>query len=233
MVAAPGNHDIAARDLGQYPDGLAYFCYWDQPLNGPTGQEGGPLHPLLYGPEANRTAFLQAAGPAYPRMTNFSFDYGNAHWMVLDSNAYVDWTDPGLRAWVERDLAAAKDATWRFVACHHPPFNSSHAHFGDQRMRVLVDLFEAGKVDVVWTGHVHNYQRTFPLTFAVNRGADGRPVRSWTGSPAAGPSTRPSTAAPIRPPRHHLRDDRRRRRRTSTTPSRMTPPRPGSRTPAS
>ncbi len=177
MVAAPGNHDIAARDLGQYPDGLAYFCYWDQPLNGPTGQEGGPLHPLLYGPEENRTAFLQAAGPAYPRMTNFSFDYGNAHWMVLDSNAYVELDGPRPPRWVERDLAAAKDATWRFVACHHPPFNSSHAHFGDQRMRVLVDLFEAGKVDVVWTGHVHNYQRTFPLTFAVNRGADGRPVR--------------------------------------------------------
>jgi 3',5'-cyclic AMP phosphodiesterase CpdA len=177
VVAAPGNHDIAARDLGEYPDGLAYFYYWDQPLNGPIGQEGGSLHPLLYGSEARRTAFLQAAGPAYPRMTNFSFDYGNAHWTVLDSNSYVDWTDPELRAWIERDLAAAKDATWRFVACHHPPFNSSRAHFGDQRMRVLVDVFEAGKVDVVWTGHVHNYQRTFPLTFAVDRGPDGKPVR--------------------------------------------------------
>ena len=176
-IAAPGNHDVAGRDLGQYPDGLAYYSYWDQPLNGPIGQEGGPLHPLLYGPEANRTAFLQAAGPAYPRMTNFSFDYGNAHWTVLDSNSYVDWTDPDLRAWIERDLAAAKDATWRFVAFHHPPFNSSRAHFGDQRMRVLVDLFEAGKVDVVWTGHVHNYQRTFPLTFAVDRGPDGKAVR--------------------------------------------------------
>ena len=26
-------------------------------------------------------------------MTNFSFDYGNAHWTVIDSNPYVDWTD--------------------------------------------------------------------------------------------------------------------------------------------
>jgi acid phosphatase type 7 len=177
VIAAPGNHDVVARDLGQYPDGLAYFLYWDQPLNGPIGREGSPLVPTLFGPEANRAAFLRAAGPAYPRMANFSFDYGNAHWTVLDSNPYVDWTDPDLRAWVERDLAAAKDATWRFVAFHHPPFNSSRAHFGDQRMRVLADVFEAGRVDVVWAGHVHNYQRTYPLTFRAERGPDGKPVR--------------------------------------------------------
>ncbi len=58
VVTAPGNHDVAARDLGQYPDGLAYFLYWDQPLNGPIGREDGPLVPVLTGPEANRAAFL-------------------------------------------------------------------------------------------------------------------------------------------------------------------------------
>jgi acid phosphatase type 7 len=177
VIAAPGNHDVIYRDLGQYPDGLAYFLYWDEPLNGPTGVEGGPLVPTLAGPEANRAAFLQAAGPAYPRMANFSFDYGNAHWTVLDSNPYVDWNDPDLRAWVARDLAAARNATWRFVAFHHPVFNSSRAHFGDQHMRVLVDLFEAGRVDVVWSGHVHTYQRTYPLTFQRDRGPDGQPIR--------------------------------------------------------
>src|SRR5262249_43339333 len=52
FVAAPGNHDIAGRDLGKYPDGLAYFLYWDQPRNGPLGREGGPLVPLLVGPTA-------------------------------------------------------------------------------------------------------------------------------------------------------------------------------------
>src|SRR5262249_40261561 len=40
FLAAPGNHDIATRDLDKYPDGLAYFLYWDQPLNGPSPGEG-------------------------------------------------------------------------------------------------------------------------------------------------------------------------------------------------
>jgi hypothetical protein len=176
FVAAPGNHDTATRDLEKYPDGLAYFLYWDQPLNGPPGTAGGDNTPTLQGPEANQEAFSRAAGAAYPRMASFSFDYGNAHWTVIDSNVYVDWTDPALRAWVERDLASARGATWRFVAFHHPGFNSSRKHFDEQRMRLMAEVFEAGRVDVVFSGHVHNYQRTYPLRFVPEAGDDGKPV---------------------------------------------------------
>ena len=177
FVAAPGNHDIATRDLGKYPDGLAYFLYWDQPRNGPLGMHEGPLVPVLIGPVANQEAFLTAAGEAYPRMANFSFDYGNAHWTVLDSNPYVDWTNPELQAWVRARPAAAQDRTWRFVAFHHPGFNSSKAHFNDQQMRLLAEVFEAGRVDVVFSGHVHNYQRTYPLRFTPERDENGKLVR--------------------------------------------------------
>jgi acid phosphatase type 7 len=177
FVAAPGNHDIATRDLRHYPDGLAYFLYWDQPRNGPLAMANGSSVPRLIGPEANQQAFIQAAGDAYPRMANFSFAYGNSHWTVLDSNPYVDWTNPDLRAWVVRDLAAARSSTWRFVAFHHPGFNSSKAHFADQQMRLLAEVFEAGGVDVVFSGHVHNYQRTFPLQFASDKDKHGKPVR--------------------------------------------------------
>lgn len=173
-VAAPGNHDIATRDLAKYPDALAYFLYWDQPLNGPLARAGAPSTPTLEGPQANRDAFLAAAGSAYPRMANFSFDYGNVHWTVLDANAYVDWTDPALLAWVARDLASARSAGWRFVTFHHPGFNSSKAHFDDQRMRMVSEVLEAGGVDVVFNGHVHNYQRSYPLRFVPEPVRDGK-----------------------------------------------------------
>jgi hypothetical protein len=164
-MAAPGNHDLAHRDLGKAPDGLAYFYYWNQPLNGPTGQEGGPLVAPVLGPEANKKAFLEAAGDAFPRMANFSFDYGSAHWTVLDANPTVDWSNLELQAWVAADLARAKSAAWRFVSFHQPGFNSSKKHFDEQQMRILAPVFEAGKVDVVFNGHVHNYQRSYPLRF--------------------------------------------------------------------
>ena len=174
-TAAPGNHDIGSRDLSTNPDGLAYFYYWFQPLNGPVGEEGGPIVAPVLGPEENRKAFLDAAGKAFPRMANFSFDYGDVHWTVLDANATVDWTDPILVDWLARDLASAQKAAWRLVSFHQPGFNSSRKHFDEQYMRVLAPVFEAGKVDVVFSGHVHNYQRSYPLTFIPAEENGARP----------------------------------------------------------
>lgn len=167
FIAAVGNHDTALQNFERFPDALAYFLYWDQPMNGPE------VPSLLKGSPDTQVPFLEGAKPRYPGMTNFSFDYGNAHWTVIDSNTYVDWKDPVLRAWLEKDLAAGAAATWRFVAFHHPGFNSSKSHFTDQWMRNLSPLFEAAKVDVVFSGHVHNYQRSFPFTFAPGPQPDG------------------------------------------------------------
>ncbi len=177
FIAAPGNHDTGAAHFARFPDALAYFLYWDQPLNGPVAPPDSPktTH-VLTGSDDAQPAFLRAAKPRYPGMANFSFDYGNAHWTVLDSNPYMDWSNPALRDWVEKDLAAAQSATWRFVAFHHPGFNSATHHFTDQWMRQLAPVFEAGKVDVVFSGHVHNYQRTFPFTFTPKPQPDGQRV---------------------------------------------------------
>ena len=183
-VGVPGNHDVDNRNLDQFPDGLAYFYFWRQPLNGPIGTEGGAFVPVMKATDAHRRAFLAAAGDAYPNAVNYSFNYGNAHWTVVDSDPYVDWTDSALRSWVAADLAAAQGATWRFVVFHHPGFTSALEHFEQQQMRLLAPVFEAGKVDVVFSGHVHNYQRQAPLTFqawkkpvVLTGGRDGQTIR--------------------------------------------------------
>jgi 3',5'-cyclic AMP phosphodiesterase CpdA len=182
FIAAPGNHDTVLQNFQRFPDALAYFLYWDQPLNGPQVKGVKTAHELT-GSEAAQPAFRAAAAPRYPVMANFSFDYGNAHWTVLDSNTYMDWSNPELRAWLEKDLASAANATWRFVAFHHPGFNSSKSHFTDQWMRRLAPVFEKAGVDVVFSGHVHNYQRTFPLTFipeSATLGPKGEVAGQWT-----------------------------------------------------
>jgi predicted phosphodiesterase len=176
LIAAPGNHDTGRPNFQRYPDAMAYFLYWDQPLNGPLNSLDAKSIPSVNLGDDGRAQFLSGAGDRFPRMANFSFDYGNSHWLVLDSNNYADWTDADLRAWVKKDLESARSATWRFVAFHHPGFNSAKEHFDDQWMRVLSDVFESEHVDVVWMGHVHNYQRSFPLTFAAKPGEDGKMV---------------------------------------------------------
>lgn len=163
--AAPGNHDTETRDLDKFPDALAYFYYWNQPHNGPMGTEG-ITYPLLKGSEPNKQQFIRAAGTDYPRMSNFSYNYGNAHLLFLDANPSVDWTSKELLDWVKKDLLESEGSTWHFVIFHHPGFSSSHEHFEQQQMRLLAPIFEAGKVDLVFNGHVHNYQRSFPMKFA-------------------------------------------------------------------
>jgi len=36
---------------------------------------------------------------------------------------------------------------------HHPPFNSSRAHFSEQQMRRITDILEYRGVDVEFNGH--------------------------------------------------------------------------------
>jgi predicted phosphodiesterase len=156
-AGVPGNHDIEeCMHLGAKPDCLAYFYMWHAPLNGPAG-----LTIPVQGPTE---AFRQAAGDAFPRTANYSFDYGPVHFTVLDSNHYMDWTRPDLRKWLEDDLAASK-RPWRIVLLHHAPFHSTRKHAEQQRMRVLAPLFEKHKVAFVFAGHVHNYQRSHAIRF--------------------------------------------------------------------
>ncbi len=172
-VAAPGNHDILTTDLNKYPDTQAYFYYWSLPLNGVPYKFGEKGTPRIKASKEKIAAFQKAAGANFPRMANYSFDYGNAHWLVLDSNPYVDPSSPKLLQWITKDLSNSK-ATWKFVAYHHPGFQSSLKHQSDQWTRLLAETFEKNGVSIVFNGHVHNYQRSYPLKFTPQTGKNGK-----------------------------------------------------------
>jgi hypothetical protein len=98
-------------------------------------------------------------------MANYSYDYGDAHFTCLDSNVYVDPTDPALQDWIRADITGS-DAAWKFVVYHHPAFNAGDSHYDAQHMRALAPLLEELGVDMVLSGHEHTYQRTMPFRFA-------------------------------------------------------------------
>lgn len=169
-IGVIGNHDIASVgtfeqcDLNRFPDAMGYFYLWSLPLNGPLSTKSATNVPKVIGLPQRVEAFKKMSGPAFPGFTNFSFNYGNSHWLVLDGNWHCDWSDRALRSWVEKDLKDS-DATWKFVTFHQPAFSCDDYHAKEQRMRMLANVFQDNGVDVVFAGHAHNYQRTFPLRF--------------------------------------------------------------------
>jgi len=167
VVGVLGNHDVGERGprhpMAVDPDSMAYYLYWNQPLNGPA-EPGAP--PFRTPDGWTWGAFLAAAGQRFPTMGTFSFNAGGAHWTVLDSNPYARWDAAAMQDWLERDLQAADNAAWRFVVFHHPAFNFSESNvYRDQWMSRLWPLFERHRVDVVFTGHIHTYVRSRPLHF--------------------------------------------------------------------
>jgi hypothetical protein len=164
------NHDVQGKDengheiadFARNPDALAFYTAMHLPLNGPEL----PTDPTpTMGPAERIAAFRAAAGARFPRMANYSFDYGDVHFLCLDSNRYIDPNGAGLQRWIADDLSST-DGLWKFVVYHHPAFNVGNEHYEVQHMRVLAPLFEAHGVDIVLSGHEHNYQRPRPLRFA-------------------------------------------------------------------
>lgn len=105
----------------------------------------------------------------------YSFDWGNAHFVALDSELYYGdaASDPEeQKAWLEKDLAAT-DKPWKFVYFHRPPYSSSQ-HGSDESIRSdLEPVFARHGVDVVFNGHDHDYERTVPIrgvTYVVTGG---------------------------------------------------------------
>ena len=122
----------------------------------------------LDGREVYRQIFALPGNELY-----YSFDYGDAHFLVLDSNPDA-WADPEQYAFAERDLAAT-NARWKFVVLHHPVFNAGTGHGSHLEMRRrYCPLFARHSVDMIFAGHEHNYQRSKPIRHE-NEPAQKRP----------------------------------------------------------
>ncbi len=95
----------------------------------------------------------------------YSFDWGGAHFVALDSELYHDDRGAGpeeQKAFLERDLATTRKR-WKFAFLHRSLYSSSR-HGPDELIREdLEPLFARYCVDVVFSGHDHVYERTAPV----------------------------------------------------------------------
>ena len=123
----------------------------------------------------------------------YTFTYGNAQFFMIDSNKDCKPGSEQYR-WLEKALAESK-ATWKFTAHHHPCFSSDEDDYGDHltgkpgsfrwgdsNARHLVPLYEKYGVDIAFAGHIHSYERTWPiLQMTINQAKGVRYIVSGGG----------------------------------------------------
>jgi hypothetical protein len=103
----------------------------------------------------------------------YAFEAGPALFVALDDFSSPYGPDSRQIAWLEKTLAASTQP-WKFAYMHKGPFSSGSKHGGDPLARTIVaPIFERYGVDMVFSGHDHNYERTKPI---LESGPSGHPV---------------------------------------------------------
>jgi hypothetical protein len=158
-LPTPGNHDMTIDSTYGLPNYTAIFSY-----------------PPFYVFECPDVDFFIVD-------SDYLIDYHDDIDDALQDKAYAEWFisgNPGKPAWLERHLAAS-NKTFKIVIMHHPPIAFSEHHdnwertdYGNnliEKRRRLFALFEEQGVQMVFSGHQHNYERS-SLLFARDDGRE-------------------------------------------------------------
>ncbi|TLV03107.1 metallophosphoesterase [Dyadobacter luticola] len=147
VYPAPGNHDYADNPTRQDTHVMPYYDIFTMPKSGEAG-----------GVASNTEAY-------------YSFDYGNIHFLSLDSygredNASRLYDTLGKQVkWIKQDLAANKNKDWVVAYWHHPPYTKG-SHNSDTESELVkirtdfIRILERNGVDLILCGHSHDYERS-------------------------------------------------------------------------
>ena len=141
-----GNHEgrtsKGASGIGPYYD--AYIC--------PTNAEAGGL-------PSGREAY-------------YSFDFGQVHFICLDSHDLDRRPSGEMAQWLKADLEKTK-AKFLVAFFHHPPYTKG-SHDSDKEGQLIemreyiMPILESGGVDLIFNGHSHIYERSMLINGAYH-----------------------------------------------------------------
>lgn len=156
--------EFQSRFFESYELALRSFVCWPTEGNhegftskGMTGV--GPYYDAYVVPRRGEAGGLASGTEAY-----YSFNYGNIHFICLDSHDLDRKPGGGMAKWLKADLEKAK-ADWQIAFWHHPPYTKgSHDSEKEKDMsemrQFIMPIIESGGVDLVLAGHSHIYERS-------------------------------------------------------------------------
>jgi hypothetical protein len=119
----------------------------------------GPYYDAYVVPTRGEAGGLASGTEAY-----YSFDWGNIHFICLDSHDLERKPTGAMAKWLKADLERTK-ADWVIAFWHHPPYTKG-SHDSDRERDLtemrefIMPLIDSGGVDLVLTGHSHIYERS-------------------------------------------------------------------------
>ncbi len=119
----------------------------------------------------------------FPELDNarfYSYDHKGVHFVSVNTNESLEPGSPQ-RRWLEQDLAKST-ADWKVLYFHHPLYNGNPGNPGPNK-DYLGPLMAKYGVDLVLSGHEHNYQRSKPInengTIEVITGGGGQSLHPF------------------------------------------------------
>ena len=198
--------EYQAKFFNIYGDMLRKSVTWPTLGNHDTAQSTAPPATLPYYQMFSFPMAAQAGGVASGTRNYYSFDFGNIHFVCLDSMVSSRAAGSAMLTWLQNDLAAnSKD--WLIAFWHHPPYTKG-THDSDtdtsatQMRQNVLPILENYGVDLVLSGHSHTYERSYLIdghyglssTFTASmkkNGGSGRPTETGAYTkPLLGPSGR-------------------------------------------
>ena len=175
-----------------YADVLRTTPVWPTIGNHETAQLPNPLPTIPYFNIFTLPTRGEAGGLPSGTEKYYSFDYGNIHFICLDSMTSDRSPGGPMLTWLADDLAATS-APWIIAFWHHPPY-SKGSHDSDRDIELIemrsnaVPILEAGGADLILAGHSHSYERSFLInghyghstTFTSSMKVDGGSGRDAT-----------------------------------------------------
>jgi 3',5'-cyclic AMP phosphodiesterase CpdA len=128
-----------------------------------------PLYPAMGNHDNNelyKEIFeLPENGPAGKEEAFYSFDHGDVHFTVMDSNV-MGAANPEDIEWLKKDLSNT-DRTYKIVMFHHPAYPAVDIPKDIMRAETIrqefIPIMETEGVNLVLSGHQHVYMRTHPI----------------------------------------------------------------------
>lgn len=182
-------HDFIFPYIGAYGAGATEQRFIAAPGNHDWTPPGsGPIIPAAY----RLPMFL-----SYLKVPDINYEVVKwpVHFFLIDNTDYMwdgDATETGRTAlWLKARLAAST-APWKVVILHYPPWCSSTGHINYTTRRWP---FRAWGADILFSGHVHVYERFMHADGLVSivcgtcnpaYWAEFNPANIWQGSPITG-----------------------------------------------